>query len=439
MKKEFFALAFLLFYSPFIFPSFAENPEELFSGGNEDFDIDDFFSDSDVEEPVVVEKNDASTVIAGFSVPLTFSGSLTADVGFGYEYDKAADEGNKNGYVDFANYLYLKSFPTQDLGIRGTIYSCFPNYKIAEFYELYLDYICLDRFYVTIGKKTTTWGYVRLFTESDSETTSELNQKNFGFETNILSDSRSGTSLLLRVPVWTGTVSLIALAPTTTKPKINDICFAGSVEMNFGKTCANLFARKYPSQDSDYVGNSCSTKKDSDGNDVLDADGNKIYLNGLLFGLEAKRTFFGADVYAQGMAKFADNSQVKALLKLNASRDTFGDVVCTVGAYRWWDNFDVNFGFNVEFQSEYLPLENYHDRRIGFDGGVKRIGPKKNIKIGAEWMHSITRDSGYLKPGVVISGILPHTDWNNGLKFEYENFTLSKIIFGTYFEISLNY
>lgn len=412
MRKLFITSLFLLLG---VF-TFSQTAEEIFNESGEDFDIDDIFdTGEDAETPLVTETNDNTITINNYSIPLTFSGNLSAELGVGYINDREA-ESRKTGYIDLKNRLYLTSFPTKDLGVRAIFLIAFPSYSFAV-EEVYFDYILNDMLYITAGKKSTTWGYVRLFTTDLKDSRNDKN--GFGFDTNILSDSGSGTSVLLRFPFWTGTISAICLyRGKNTEPKMSDMDFAGSIEMTMYNTVVNVFGRKYPGEDSEL----------------------KPINNGLLGGIELKRTILGFDIYGQGIAKFKDNQKVKELVKdSKLDRSTFGDIVYTLGLYRWWDDFDPNIGFNFEFQEEFIPDSKTHIRRIGFDGGVKRLGPRKNIKIGTEWMHSISDKTGYVKPGIIISGLFHHANWNNGVKFDYKDGSLKKITFGSYIEINLNY
>jgi len=418
----------------------SQTAQEIFDNTEEDFNVDDIFDSSqDMQTPLITEEKENKIKINDFSIPLSFSGNLSSELGLGFIKDFENDKSTKNGYVDFDNYLYLSSFPTKNLGVRSTFYATFPNYQFSV-YEMYFDYVFLDKLYITVGKKATSWGCVRLFTTSEDDDEKDF-KSNFGFETNILSDTRSGTSVLLRLPIFNGTISALSLYNgSDSKPEPNDLNFAGSFEFSLGKTMINLFGRKYPSNTSSVVSSSCKPLKDSNGNEVKDDSGKVIYQNGLLTGFELKRNFWGADAYLQGIAKFYDNEKVVNLVKhFDLEKESFGNLVYTIGIYRWWDSFDPNFGFNLEFQEEYLPQYDYHNRRIGVDMGLKRLGSKKNIKIGTEWMHSITNVSGYVKPGVIITSIFSNVDWNNGIKFEYTNSTLKKMTFGTYLKFALNY
>lgn len=389
--------------------AFCQSDEDILNSN-----IDDLFSEvDDIEVPVIEEK----PAPAGFqSVPLTFSGSLTTDLGIGYIWNKDSSN-KKNGYFAFDNYIFFSAFPISNAGVRGTVKTSFPDFNF-NLYELYLDYLLLDKIYITAGKKETCWGYVRIFTTSEDDEEKELKNK-LSFETNILSDSRNGMSIQIRIPFWTGTITGIALYNgNNSEPGLRDMSYAGSLEITILNTSLNFFGRMFPEKKSPQAPEN----------------------NGLKVGSEIKKSLFGADFYVQFLSQFSNNQYAKDLVKkFDFSKESFGDVVYTAGFYRLWDEFDPQIGINIEFQDDYAPLENFHQRRVAVDGGIKRLGPHKNIKIGMEWIHSITDKDGYLKPGLIVSGVAPWVDWDTGVKFEYENGTVSKITAGTYLRFNINY
>ena len=474
MNKKYFLLYILAFLSLPVFSQSqnneAESESEELEAFDEDFDAM-FDEASDTEAVIVVDtkapaKNDDGTY------PLRFSGRLESEFGAGWQY---YDEYNKevynsvkntkdpvfyqtdlkpqpgkndpNGYFTFTNYLYLNAHPTPETMVKGTFAIGFPGYSWGVS-ECYFDYIIKNKVYFTAGKKSTTWGYPRLLTVASNATTLKVDEfVAVGAEnTNILFDSKKGTTFMLRVPVWTGTISALALYKgTNSQPSFEDMIFAASVEMVIQKTSINVFGRG-GEKDSYTFKKRKIYPKDTEGTYYVDETANL----GPLFGLEVKRTILGADVYGQGLCRFDSNEKFNQAFKQTIHGDSFHQMVFTGGLYKWWDAKDPAVGFNIEYQmtckfqkddisGEYLGKDTTH--RIAFDGGVKRLGPKHNIKVGVELNHNITDNTGYIKPGVIISGLLPNCDWKNGIRWDYgEPYTSKgKWTVGTYFDLALNY
>ena len=188
--------------------------------------------------------------------------------------------------------------------------------------------------------------------------------------------------------------------------------YYGSIEMSIFNTNINLFAKR-PEK---------TSGKNAEG--VVDAD--KVKKN--LVGLELKRTIFGFDTYMQTIAR------IKNLNKLTSS-EGYQYIVATAGLYRLWDSFDPNVGFNIEYQHEYnTETPERHYDRLAFEGGVKRLGKKNNIKIGVMSHFNITEKHGYTGLTFIVSGICPYADWTNkcavgyGSKYDTPIFMISSAI-----------
>ena len=460
MNKKYFLLYIMALLSMPVFSQSENNEADAESVDLEDFDenFDSMFDEaSDTEAVIVVDQKAPATNDDG-TYPLRFSGHLDSEFGLGWQYFDEYIDGKKqvsrntivdnliegkndpNGYFTFTNYLYLNSHPTQDTMVKGTFAMGFPGYDFA-ISECYFDYIVKNKLYFTAGKKQTTWGYPRLLTVASNATTVKVDEfVAVGAEnTNILFDSRKGTSFMLRIPVWTGTITGLAMYQgSDSQPSFEDMIFAASVEMVIQKTSFNVFGRG---------GEHESTKITySDENGVLKNETKEI---GPLLGLEVKRTILGADVYGQGLCRFDSNEKFGQAFKQTIHGDSFHQMVFTGGLYKWWDAKDPAVGFNIEYQMVCKFLKDENDEysgkdtthRIAFDGGVKRLGPKHNIKVGVELNHNITDNTGYIKPGIIISGILPNCDWKNGVRWDYgEPYTSKgKWTVGTYFDLALNY
>ena len=426
MKKN---IKLLLFAAAFIFTAgvcfsqTSDEDEDIESFEAFDDAFDSMFEDAEDTEAVVIEEPKAPSKTQNGTFPLRLSGHLDSDFGIGYIYQQ--DETNKpNGYFTFNNYIYMNARPTPATTFKGTLGISFPGYGLG-LNECYFDYIIKNKIYFTAGKKGTTWGYPRLLTYSSTATSTKKDEfKDIGAEnTNILADSGSGTTLMFRIPLFTGTITGLAIyTGSSSSPSFDDMIFAGSIEMVIVKTSVNLFGRK-------------ETRE-------------KGVELGPLAGLEVKRTIFGADVYGQGLLRFDTDGKFKNMFKGTVNKATLQQLCFTGGLYKWWDAKDPAVGFNIEYQGTCLILSEgdvYTGKdivhRVSFDGGVKRLGPKHNIKVGLELNHNFSENNGYIKPGVIVSGALPNCDWNTGVKWYYSD-TLPKSgkwEFGTYLSLALNY
>lgn len=447
MKKVVFAL----FITLFAFAAFSQEIEDSESVAEEsaitdsiseeiaDDDLTALFESAEDTDAIITDSKGAGEVTinaGGFSIPLTFSGYLESSIGAGDIWEDGKHK--PSGYFTFLNYLYLNARPDKTLSVHGSLRTLLPSGSttsnsstdsILSVYELYFTYLLFDSVFITAGKKATSWGYVRLIGTSDDDSSAEdtasgSSFKYGGLPTNIISDSRNGTSGLIRIPFWTGTISALALYSesygSVSNMEAGKMSFALSVEQTFFKTSLNLFARKYPSLDS---------------SGVAISETNKIRP---VVGAEIKRTIFDADVYAQSIAQVFER---KTLIDEHSIKG-FGSIVNTVGLYKWWDKHDPNFGFNVEYQDVYFPTLEEHSRCMAYDVGLKRLGKSKNIKIGASGYHSFTKKNGYVKPGIIFSRLIPHATWENGVRVDYgesDSFVSPKLTFGSYIKITLNY
>ncbi len=483
------------------FSSVDEEIDALFAADEFEFFDDDFdsmFEDVEDTEIVVEEESKNEPSFLDFkALPVTFTGSLTSDIGLGYIYESTAiideyvrrfeqynyytsclnsgtitrdefvylmayhnitnnpdqlftadelldfalrkssvsSQANKlTGYFTFSNTLNINARPSKDFALHGSINITFPGYTWG-LSECYFDLIVRNSICFTVGKKATTWGYTRLFSQS---TNSTKEYEVGGENTNILSDTGSGTSLMLRIPFWTGTISALAVyTGSSSTPNFDEMFFAGSVELVVKKVSINLFGRKENVETGETLGP--------------------------LLGLEMKRTIFDADVYGQFLARTDNDEAFEDILKGDADYKNFQQFIFTGGLYRWWDKHDPNFGFNIEYQGacalytveeenpyySYIPgqeqykevLQTTINHRIAYDVGVKRLGKNHNIKIGVEGSHDLSDKTGYVKPGIKISGIFPYCDWNTGVKWEYGESlpTQGRFTIGSYISLSASY
>lgn len=426
----------LVFFLVFLcISSFAQ--EEINEGGisnsldSEETTEEDPFADLfGTVEDVVVENQEPATPISIptetesskespniFFKPLTFSGHMEAQVGLAGDFVNSKFDGT--GFLLFKNDLNLTARASKNLAIHGSITAQYPNFSLSVS-SLYFDYLLLDRVYLSGGKKSTNWGYVQLFNDMsffDFDFHEAFEDEHKYIPTNILSDSGNMLSLHVQMPVWTGTITGVLLYPLNRKtaPSYKDITFAGSIEMTVWDTAINLFGRKNPSKDSE-----------------LSANNN---FRPPVIGIEAKRTFWGYDVYVQTVVGIRDFNDLD-------SSSSYDSVISTAGFYRGWDNIVPKIGFNVEFQHIYAPNGEYvHTYQSAFLGGLSSLGRKKNMKLGLGWNHRYVINEGELTLAFTVSNILPHANWKAGLDMEYGEVysPVPKFTLATSLELILDY
>ena len=425
-------------------------------GGISDDDFSSLFdSASDVSEPIITEDKSAGTSydvsIGSLKFPIEISGRMNA--GLGILYAKKDNETDGEGYFDFKNYIYFTTRPDRYIALKGTIKTSLPeddnesardkqsNYFYI--YEIYFDYLMLNRIYITAGKKKTVWGNIRLFTDyydetsvysSDDDDTDDADKLDAQF-TNILYDSREHLSGIMKIPFGNHTFTGVAMykmeSGSDDKVGTKEMSFAGSAEFVFLNTSLNLFGRRFP---------------------LASSDKGSLHQNAII-GLELKRTILGFDLYGQGLGRLSDDRSKSLKDCLTSKFDdlsSFTRIISTAGIYRMWTDVAPYFGFNFEFQNIYRPEpklkrgETFFTNRFAVYGGITKLGPDKNLGLGVQWNHNITDRSGFIKPGINVSRILPHCDWRIGAKYEYgldkelKGYS-RKLTVGTYITISMDY
>lgn len=481
LPKCFFMAAFLA--AIFCFQSFAqasadESGTDSSENENEDSllgsfdDLGSLFDDAeDTSEPVVTETKSGSgeTVfnIGELSIPLKMSGDISAEIGAAYiNEDKSSDY---SAYFDFYNYLYFSARPDKYMAVKGSFKTALPSDGDEEsqnhffyLYELYFDYIMMDKVYITAGKKSTVWGNIRLFSNDDNYEDDDDD----ALYTNALYDSREKISGIIRIPFGLSTFNFVLLyggGAVDDGISRKDLSYAASMEMVLFGTSINLFGRLFPSKH----GNQSSEYKPP------------------ILGAEIKKTILGIDIYSQALARAESNSTMQKIFKRDFyKKENFSKFVFTGGFYKMIDSFYPNIGINAEFQSIYYPVDSYKynnelyidtddlvadlsdaDKikynagtsldelvsgyneagsflnRFIVDFGLSKLGPDRNMKVGIQWQHSITQKSGYVNPVFVISRILPHCDWRIGAKWEYweDQEYFGKVTLGTYLKFTLDY
>ncbi len=447
--------------------------EEIeFSDGGDLLDVFDNSEDSKVEEsqPAFDTKPTASITVEDTVFSIKFSDHLDTEIGGGYqwkqltwnsrtgtyadgsgatytEYYIAGTTKGFFGYLDFTNKLYMTARSGDDVSVRITLTTEFPTWTVG-LSEIYMDYVAFSHLYITAGKKQTTWGYTRLFSNTDyyGDGSNDLSKPNTDkdsssdylpkVQTNIVSDSDDTSSVLFRVPFRSGMFSFLAMLPdesASTSPSPSDMTYATSLEYTLFQTTVNLFCRFYPST----VG----------GSEITVA--NKLYNSSSalepVYGIEAKRTVFGTDIYFQAQARTKDSSQILEPFNeicafhrpKNADLVGYENFVVTGGFYKFWNSGVPVGGINVEGQGVYMPNnEKFRNRfinRIAVMAMIGKLGPSKNISFAAEWHHNFTNYcydvptdnyyidgyKGMIKAGVILTNIFPHAQWRNGIQVDY--------------------
>ncbi len=408
--------------------------------------LDSLFEDAeDREEAVVTEEVNSATdynvQLGTIKFPIEISGKLNTE--FGGAYIRESDSNDATVYFDFKNYIYFTTRPDKYLALKGVLKTSMPEddddsetNNLLYLYEMYIDYLMLNRIYITAGKKKSVWGNIRLFssyyTDSDNDDATDDdtsdNVKDAQY-TNVLYDSRDYISGIIKLPFGNHTITALAMyneESSKSNPGTKDMSFAGSAEFIVFGTSINFFGRRFPLN----YGN--------------DSKNSQLPI----VGIELKRTILGFDLYGQSMARISDGYKLKNFFKGESGGEKmFNRVISTAGLYRLWSDNAPYVGFNFEFQNIYRPApgddEDYFTNRFAFELGLAKLGKNRNIKVAAQWNHNINDKSGFVKGGLIFSRVMPHCDWKNGIKYEYgENatsFDKYKLTVGSYLTISLDY
>ena len=411
MKK----ISILLLISFFSLSLFAQDFEADDSGDFDDFDS--IFAEAeDLDQAVVEEEKKPETaaqvVASAFSSMVHFSGSFSGDVGIAYAHlrDEDDDDDNASGFFSLKNTLNMTVTPASSFAVRGSFYTGIDNGFKFDVSSLYFDYLLLDRIYISAGKKSISWGNIRLFNSSYyGEGTHSGGLYCTGPRyADIFSEDGAPLAMDIRYPWSWGTLTFAATGNSTDSVKPNSFNYYGSLEFSVLNTNFNLYAKR-PAKNTDPVRTN-------------------------LAGLEIKRTIFGFDTYAQGLVRIKD---IKSFNKVEG----YDYVVATAGLYRLWESFEPNLGFNIEYQHEWNPSsEREHYDRIAFEGGLKRIGKNKNVKVGVLSHYNFTENHGYSGLNLLVSGVLPYADWSNKVAVGYgTKYEIPTVLVSTSIALSLDY
>ena len=92
----------------------------------------------------------------------------------------------------------------------------------------------------------------------------------------------------------------------------------------------------------------------------------------------------------------------------------------------------------IAADSKYRLFLNGED--VVFEGGLKRLGSKKNIKVGVISHYTITDKHGFSGLNCVVSNILPYAEWSTQFAIGYgKKYTNTIFMLGTSLTLSLDY
>ncbi len=378
-------------------------------------DLDLLFEDAeDLDGPVVDEDKKADTpiqiVASAFSSMVHFSGHFSGDIGLLYVKDNDEDKDNNfTGFLSLNNTLNMTVSPIDIFAIRGSVDTGIGNGFNISVSSLYFDYLLWNHIYISAGKRGVSWGNLRLFNSGyyGGETHSGGLYCTGPKHVDIFAEDGAMLALQISYPWSFGTLTFATTGSVSSSIKPDDFNYYGSLEVSIFNTNFNLYAKR-PAKNTE-------PKRTE------------------IFGLEVKRTILGFDTYAQGIVR------VKDFKNLNHSTG-YDYIVATAGIYRLFDSFDPNIGFNIEFQHEYDGPTRTHYNRVAFEGGVKRIGKQKNMKVGVLSHYTITEKHGFSGLNFVVSGILPYVDWSTKFAIGYgSKYTAPIFMISSSLSIALDY
>ena len=355
-------------------------------------DFDALFEDA--PDDIVVEEAPVPTTLSQKNEKtslLNLTGSFTGKAGAVCVFDdtNTSSKLTPGGLLELSNTISLRVKPADVFSLYGSLDTAFSKEFSLEVSSLYFNSLIFDSLYISAGKKSISWGNLRIF------------------QNDVMANSGDGVSCELRYPWSLGTINAVVLYDYSeygvTDFSWKKMSFAGACDITFLNTNINAFVRKYP---------------------VADTPSSK-----LLAGLELKRTLFGFDTYVQGSALFTG---------------AFNKLAVTGGFYRLWDGFVPNLGINIEYQYCYEPnasqSADIHSHVINAEFGIRKLGPSKNMKGAIKWNHDFVKVTGNVDVVFIVSSLIPYADWTNGIKVTYGgNYSIPKIEFGTALCFSLNY
>lgn len=430
MKKT---VTILTMMSALLFASYADDVEDSFDKI--------FFEEEDTETPLVSFSNNSSNSKNDI---ITFSGKLTSDLGFAYIYKPNADETDldpktnlpkekihNNGLVfTLTNDFYINARPSDTFSVKADIKTTFANQFSLALNELYFTYNPNAYIYFSAGKKSTTWGNVKILKKIpklplfNSEGVAQENNCN-DMNTNIFCDISNHLTIQTTIPWATGSFSFLTFYDYSNLESdsftyddmkafgIDKLSFAASVEQTVFHTNINLFARLYDGKDYN-----TKTLKDKYKNPVV--------------GLELKKTLFNVDFYAQNLLRIVDSFNEDATT-------TFEKEVFTFGFYNKTSLNNFTFGVNGEYQYQNEYINDISEHLFAFQTGISDFGPSNGFKVGATWTHNFVSENGSTTFIFQVSKLIPYVTVKTGVKTEYDSEGVSNVSSGVTFTLSGTY
>jgi hypothetical protein len=251
----------------------------------------------------------------------------------------------------------LKSGNTQS-NVPGNTASSVNTSSSLSLDELYLDYDLLKAATFRIGKFGTTWGQGRIFNPG-----------------NLVSDTSGSVNLRGFIPVGPVNVTGVVVGNASffavkTKPKAEELGYAGSLDWNLGAIAIGLSSYHQ-------------------------------LVKGTTVDFSLRGALLGFDLYGEtlGMTRYGDHWRPGLLVGVDRSFD-LGAQVKVVGEY--WLDTDVN-----DVQS----------RSVGLGISVGGFGPG-DLRLNSKWIHSVTDQSGQLVFGFAATPF-PKLDVTLGVPWTY--------------------
>lgn len=326
-------------------------------------------------------------------------------------------EGSTAPFAIFQNTLGFTAKPFDDMVVRGSFYSEFPEFNF-DLKTLYFDYIMNDKLYVTAGKTGTAWGNSQIFD------TNLLDDEGDGRVVNPYADKTDTGQrfdAILTLPIWKGEIQGIGMYSIGNEISKDNLSYAAKIQYPFGPVSLELFARKWATSDAYWmqpaVGASLTT-------DILK---NHINLWGMThFSLDDVKNFD----FKPGLSRFVGG--VSRIIETNA-----------------WGKF----GIAAEYQMTYDP-DKPEDDRMTHDIGVTfgwSHAMGTDFSPAVRWWYNPISKQGYLLPSLTFTG-LRHVDISLTVPYVFGGATYDNgkikltstpdeplVMFGLVFSISVSY
>jgi len=328
----------------------------------------------------VTQSGDAQQLLEPFHAQtLTVSGSFTSMVGIVAGYTDGEDSaGVPDGRyvlgatpgVGFVPGLTFSARPDETIRFQGTVSFPFANGDLfaPTINEMFFDYTVRDLFYMRIGKHLVSWGVSRIF----------------GAGGDLMAGSDAGLNLKVNVPIGSGGVTAIMLAPPSilaSEFKWRDLTSGLQVNYPIGKSEIILSGT--------YFGNDDEMKP--------------IRATAVL-----KTSLLGIDLFAEGVV---GSSTLGIKPTISASPALSG----VISGF-FWERVDPEFKLYGEYYLNAADTS-MKDQQISLVAGADNAFGSR-INLGIQWTHAFLDNSGIVMPGFSFR-FLPHLTMDVGLPVRY--------------------